>query len=124
LPVVPGTVIGLDIGGTKTRGVRFEDGVVVRDESVGSANVQNVSREAAAANLAELFGRIGGGRVDTVLAGAGGIDTDDDARALATLIEPHVPGAAVSVVHDSRRRPAAGGSHAPPRPPHPGRPVR
>ncbi|WP_426298875.1 N-acetylglucosamine kinase [Arthrobacter sp. R-11] len=108
LPVVPGTVIGLDIGGTKTRGVRFEDGVVVRDESVGSANVQNVSREAAAANLAELFGRIGGGRVDTVLAGAGGIDTDDDARALATLIEPHVPGAAVSVVHDSRLLLAAG----------------
>ncbi|WP_120523015.1 N-acetylglucosamine kinase [Arthrobacter celericrescens] len=107
-PAVPGTVIGLDIGGTKTRGVRFEDGVVVRDESVGSANVQNVSREAAAANLAELFSRIGGGRVDTVLAGAGGIDTDDDARALAALIEPHVPGAAVSVVHDSRLLLAAG----------------
>ena len=108
LPAIPGVVIGLDIGGTKTRGVRFEDGVVVRDESVGSANVQNVSRETAAANLAELFGRIGGGRVDTVLAGAGGIDTDDDARALAALIEPHVPGAAVSVVHDSRLLLAAG----------------
>jgi len=107
-PAVPGTVIGLDIGGTKTRGVRFEDGEVVRDESVGSANVQNVSRETAAANLAELFGLIGGGRVDTVLAGAGGIDTDDDARALASLIEPHVPGAAVSVVHDSRLLLAAG----------------
>ncbi|WP_115790491.1 N-acetylglucosamine kinase [Arthrobacter silvisoli] len=107
-PAVPGTVIGLDIGGTKTRGVRFEDGEVVRDESVGSANVQNVSRAAAAANLAELFRLIGGGRVDTVLAGAGGIDTDDDARALAALIEPHVPGAAVSVVHDSRLLLAAG----------------
>ncbi len=107
-PAVPGTVIGLDIGGTKTRGVRFEDGAVVQDESVGSANVQNVSRETAAANLAELFGRIGGGRVDTVLAGAGGVDTDDDARALAALIEPHVPGAAVSVVHDSRLLLAAG----------------
>lgn len=107
-PVVAGTVIGLDIGGTKTRGVRFEDGIPVRDESAGSANVQNVSRDAAAANLAELFGRIGGGNVARVLAGAGGIDTEDDARALAALIEPHVPGAEVSVVHDSRLLLAAG----------------
>ncbi len=87
-----GTVIGLDIGGTKTRGVRFEDGAPVADESVGSANVQNVTPEEAARNLAELFARIGGGSVDQVYAGAGGIDTDDDAAALAALIAPHVPG--------------------------------
>lgn len=102
------TVIGLDIGGTKTRGVRFEDGKPVRDESTGSSNVQNVSRETAARNLAELFAMIGGGDVDRVLAGAGGIDTDADARALAELIEPHVPGAQVTVVHDSRLLLAAG----------------
>ena len=54
-------MIGLDIGGTKTRGVRFEDGALVADESVGSSNVQNVSPEVAALNLAELFARIGGG---------------------------------------------------------------
>ena len=53
-------MIGLDIGGTKTRGVRFEDGAPVADESVGSSNVQNVSPEEAAFNLAELFARIGG----------------------------------------------------------------
>ena len=43
-----GTIIGLDIGGTKTHGVRFEDGIAVADESAGSSNVQNVSREDAA----------------------------------------------------------------------------
>lgn len=107
-PVVAGTVIGLDIGGSKTRGVRFENGKAVRDETAGSSNVQNVSREAAAANLAGLFGKIGGGQVDRVLAGSGGIDTEDDALALAALIEPHVPGAQVSVVHDSRLLLAAG----------------
>ncbi|WP_306863951.1 N-acetylglucosamine kinase [Arthrobacter bambusae] len=107
---VPVTVIGLDIGGSKTRGVRFEDGKPVRDESTGSSNVQNVSRETAARNLAELFAMIGGGDVDRVLAGAGGIDTDADARALAELIEPHVPGAQVTVVHDSRLLLAAGGA--------------
>ena len=105
-----GAVIGLDIGGTKTRGVRFEGGVVVADESVGSSNVQNVSREEAALHLAELFARIGGGTVAHVYAGAGGIDTDADAEALAALIAPHVPGARITVVHDSRLLLAAGGA--------------
>jgi N-acetylglucosamine kinase-like BadF-type ATPase len=103
-----GTIIGLDIGGTKTRGVRFEDGRAVADESAGSSNVQNVSPEDAAFNLADLFARIGGGTVSQVYAGAGGIDTDDDAAALAALIEPHVPGAKITVVHDSRLLLAAG----------------
>ncbi|MEN8581756.1 BadF/BadG/BcrA/BcrD ATPase family protein [Burkholderia sp. RS01] len=103
-------VIGLDIGGTKTRGVRFENGQPVADESVGSSNVQNVSREEAAAHLAELFAKIGQGPVSHVYAGAGGIDTDDDAAALAALIEPHVPGARITVVHDSRLLLAAGGA--------------
>jgi len=102
-------VIGLDIGGTKTRGVRFEGGTAVADESVGSSNVQNVSREEAASHLAELFALIGGGTVGQVYAGAGGIDTDDDAAALAALIAPHVPGARITVVHDSRLLLAAGG---------------
>jgi N-acetylglucosamine kinase-like BadF-type ATPase len=102
--------LGLDIGGTKTRGVRFEHGQAVADESVGSSNVQNVSREEAARHLAELFGRIGGGRVAQVYAGAGGIDTDEDAAALAALIAPHVPGAKITVVHDSRLLLAAGGA--------------
>lgn len=105
-----GTVIGLDIGGTKTRGVRFQDDEPLRDETAGSANVQNVSREQAAANLAELFGKIGGGRIDQVYAGAGGIDTEEDAQALADLIAPHAPGARITVVHDSRLLLAAGGA--------------
>ncbi|MDI3211580.1 BadF/BadG/BcrA/BcrD ATPase family protein [Arthrobacter sp. AL12] len=103
-------MIGLDIGGTKTRGVRFEDGTAVADESVGSSNVQNVSREEAARHLAELFARIGGGTVAQVYAGAGGIDTDEDAAALAALIAPHAPGARITVVHDSRLLLAAGGA--------------
>lgn len=101
-------IIGLDIGGTKTRGVRFEDGVPVADETAGSANVQNVSREQAAANLAELFAKIGDAPVETVYAGSGGIDTEEDAAALAALIQPLVPAARITVVHDSRLLLAAG----------------
>lgn len=108
-----GVVIGLDIGGTKTHGMRFEDGAAVREDNVGSSNVQNVTPEVAAANIAQLFSRIGGpdagGRpVSRVYAGAGGVDTQEDAQALAAMIEPHVPGAEITVVHDSRLLLAAG----------------
>jgi len=103
-----GITIGLDIGGTKTHGVRFEDGIPVADESAGSSNVQNVTRDEAAHNLADLFARIGAGPVARVYAGSGGIDTDEDAAALAGLIQPLVPGATVTVVHDSRLLLAAG----------------
>ena len=105
-------MIGLDIGGTKTRGVRFENGRPVADESVGSSNVQNVSREEAARHLGELFALIGGGTVARVYAGAGGIDTAADAAALTALIAPHVPAARITVVHDSRLLLAAGGASA------------
>ena len=103
-----GVTIGLDIGGTKTHGVRFEDGIPVADDSAGSSNVQNVTREQAARNLADLFAGIGGGQVDRVYAGSGGIDTEEDAAALAALIQPLVPDARVTVVHDSRLLLAAG----------------
>ena len=104
------TMIGLDIGGTKTRGIKVVDGEVVAALEVGSANVQNVSRETAAANLAELFARLDAADVPRVFAGAGGIDTEADAEALAALIRPNAPGAHVSVVHDSRLLLAAGGA--------------
>lgn len=103
-----GAIIGLDIGGTKTHGVRFEHGIPVADHTAGSSNVQNVSREEAARNLASLFARIGGGHISHVYAGSGGIDTDADAAALAALIKPHVPGGKITVVHDSRLLLAAG----------------
>ena len=100
--------MGLDIGGTKTRGIKVVGGEVLADLEVGSANVQNVSREAAAASLAELFGGLDAADAAQVFAGAGGIDTEADAEALAALIRPHVPAAKVTVVHDSRLLLAAG----------------
>ncbi|MGG5171065.1 N-acetylglucosamine kinase [Pseudarthrobacter sp. J1738] len=103
-----GAAIGLDIGGTKTRGIRIEHGAVLADETVGSSNVQNVTREEAAKNIAELLNKIGTAGVTAVYAGAGGVDTQEDKDALAALISPHVPGAKITVVHDSRLLLAAG----------------
>lgn len=100
--------MGLDIGGTKTHGVRWRQGRVVAEARAGSANVQNVSVEAAGRNLAELFARLGGGPVSAVIAGSGGVDTDDDAARLRALIELHAQTASVRVVHDTRLILAAG----------------
>jgi glucosamine kinase len=104
-------LIGLDIGGSKTHAVRFEDGRPVAEAMAGSANVQNVPRAEAAAALAEVFAAVGAG-AHRVVAGAGGIDTADDAGALAALISPLAPGARIDAVHDSRLILAAGRAHS------------
>lgn len=103
-------MLGLDIGGSKTRGIVWEGGVVIADASAGSANIQNVSVEIARANLAELFELLGNPRTPVVFAGAGGVDTQDDADALSGLIAPFVQGASITVVHDTRLLLAAGGT--------------
>lgn len=102
-------LIGLDIGGTKTQGLRAEDGTVVREAVGGSANVQNVSPTAAAAVLGQLLAELGAADADVVVAGAGGVDTAADEEALRGLIGPHAGRARVVVVHDTRLVLAAGG---------------
>ncbi|WAP52626.1 hypothetical protein OL239_05220 [Arthrobacter sp. ATA002] len=82
------SVIGLDIGGTKTHGLLLRGGVPAGEAVSGSANVQNVAVETAAANLAEIFTALNAGPVDRVIAGSGGIDTAEDAAALRALIAP------------------------------------
>jgi glucosamine kinase len=107
---VPAIIIGLDIGGTKTHGLRLENGRPVADKVTGSANVQNVSRESAQSSLAELFKDLGHGTVERVYVGAGGVDTKEDADELAGLIAPFAPHAKIRIVHDSRLLLAAGGA--------------
>ncbi|EMY34540.1 N-acetyl-D-glucosamine kinase Nagk [Arthrobacter crystallopoietes BAB-32] len=104
-------LIGLDIGGSKTHAVRFEDGMPAAEAVAASANVQNVSRAEAAAALREVFAAVGAG-ARAVVAGAGGVDTADDAGALVSLIAPLAPGARIHVVHDSRLILAAGGARS------------
>lgn len=105
-----GTVVGLDIGGSKTRGIVWTNGVITADASVGSANVQNVSVATAREHMAELFAQLEVPNATVVFAGAGGVDNDDDAAALRDLIAPFVPGAQITVVHDTRLLLAAGGA--------------
>lgn len=84
-------------------------GTVTGDATVGSTNVQNVSAALAARNMAELFAALDCAGADVVYIGAGGVDTDDDAAALQRMAGPFVPGAQVTVVHDTRLLLAAAG---------------
>lgn len=111
-------LVGLDIGGSHTRGVLFRGDSPVREARSGSANVQNVSRERAAQSLREIFARLEPPPGTTVLAGAGGVDTPHDAAALTQLIRSVAEAAAgagpasetpVIAVHDTRLILAAGG---------------
>ncbi len=106
----PSRFVGLDIGGSKTRGIVWTDGAISSDASVGSTNVQNVPPETAQENMAKLFAQLDAAGATEVFAGAGGVDTDDDAAALRRLISPFVPGARVQAVHDTRLLLAAAGT--------------
>lgn len=99
----------IDIGGSKTHGILISNEGACAEATVGSANVQNVTTADAAANIAELFRALDPDHVSRVVAGAGGIDTETDTKALEELIRPHAPHAAITVVHDSELILAAAG---------------
>lgn len=116
-PGAPGIVVGLDIGGSKTHGVLWSDGVLRAESKAGSSNVQNVTLRVAAENLRELFRELSalagtGGAVGRVVAGSGGVDTAADAERLRALIAVEAPAASIDVVHDTRLILAAGGTRA------------
>ena len=104
------TLVGLDIGGTKTHAMCWRQGSVVAEATAGSANIQNVSLDAAKAGIAQVFDHLDAGTIDRVVAGAGGIDTEQDAQRLRAMIGVHAPNARIQVVHDSRLILAAGGA--------------
>lgn len=119
-------MIGLDIGGTSTRGLRAEGPAdapgpllrVLAEATAGSANTQNVDPDTARTRLRRVLGEIGG-RTPTpgavVVIGAGGVDTDDDARRLRELVleaAPELAPARIVVVHDTRLLLAAQGLDA------------
>jgi len=103
------TVLGLDIGGSKTHGVRDEDGTIVREALAGSANLSSVGAEEAARQLDVILDRLGRDGVAVVCAGAAGVDTPEGGARLRRLLQDRLPGARVTVVHDTRLILAAAG---------------
>ncbi|MEO5834935.1 MAG: BadF/BadG/BcrA/BcrD ATPase family protein [Nakamurella sp.] len=96
-------VVGVDIGGSKTHGVRVgSDGEVLAEKVVGSANVESVTHAQADAALDALFEALGHDGIDVVCAGSAGINTPAQEDWLAGMISRRAPGAKVVIAHDTR----------------------
>lgn len=107
-----GYLIGLDIGGSTSRGVLFHNGRSIRRSDAGSSNTQNVSARSAIEALHAVLTSLDAPPGTPVLAGAGGVDTPHDAARLESLIRQTGAVAAetfVRAVHDTRLVLAAGG---------------
>lgn len=102
-------VLGIDIGGSKTHAVVVEDGRILAEVTVASANVASVGEPAAAAALDALAQEVGTTPVGAVCAGAAGADTAAGREWLAGLLRVRFPSAVVTVVHDSEIILAASG---------------
>jgi len=102
-------VLGLDIGGSRTRGRVCSDGRVVAEASAGSASLTAAGAGAAREVLGELLASLGHPAVAAAVAGAAGCDTASGRARMTELLGPLLPGARLEVVHDTRLVLAAAG---------------
>jgi N-acetylglucosamine kinase-like BadF-type ATPase len=105
-------VLGLDIGGSTTRGRVSAGGRVVAEASGPSASLAAAGAERARQVLSGLLVSLGRPAVDAAVAGAAGCDTESGRSRMADLLRPLLPGARVEVVHDTRLVLAAAGLDA------------
>lgn len=112
IPAAGGTVVTLafDIGGSKTQAIRTEDGEVVAETIVGSANVSSMGVAEAGRQLDDAIEALGGAAgVHAAMAGSAGVDTPASVARLEELLAERIPGAAIGVVHDTHLILAAAG---------------
>ncbi|MGH3724409.1 MAG: N-acetylglucosamine kinase [Mycobacterium sp.] len=102
-------VVGIDIGGSKTRALAVAEGKVVGEALAGSANLQSVTEQQAKAAFADIFSQLKRDDITRVSAGSAGVDTAQGAQALIRLLQPHAPDAVITAVHDTQLILAAGG---------------
>jgi glucosamine kinase len=107
-------VLGLDIGGSRTRARLSRDGRVVAEAAGGSASLTAAGPERAREVLAAVLADLGGGgrSAAAAVAGAAGCDTEVNRTRMRELLAPLLPGALVEVVHDARLVLAAAGLDA------------
>ncbi|HEY5784224.1 MAG TPA: BadF/BadG/BcrA/BcrD ATPase family protein [Microlunatus sp.] len=110
--------LGLDIGGSKTQALVAGHGVIVADVRGPSANPASVGLTEAARRIRHLLADLtdpAGHRIDpraisSVCAGAAGVDTPEQEARIAAVLTEALPGATVTVVHDTELLLAAAGT--------------
>jgi glucosamine kinase len=103
-------VIGIDAGGSKTKGVRVQEGRVVQEALAGSANIPSVGMEEAGRQVDLLLDQLGRGGVVAACIGGAGADTPQGEEVLRRLLQAKLPGARVRAVHDAPLVLAAAGA--------------
>lgn len=94
-------MLGLDVGGSKTRAVLSDGDRVLGDTFAGSANPSSVGIEEAGRQLDLIFARLKNRPIAAVCAGAAGVDDVEGEERFRRLLAGRAPGALISVVHDS-----------------------
>lgn len=94
-------VLGLDVGGSKTRAMVCDGDRVLDDILAGSANPSSAGAEAAGRELDSIFAQLHGAAVVAVCAGVAGVDDAEAEQRFRRLLTDRAPGAVVSVVHDA-----------------------
>jgi N-acetylglucosamine kinase-like BadF-type ATPase len=102
-------VLGIDIGGSKTHGVRAAGGIIVAEARSGSANPSSVGPPEALRQLDALLSTLGTDGIDAVCAGAAGVEGDEAEERLRRLLVDRLPAVPVRVVHDTELVLAAAG---------------
>lgn len=105
-------VLGLDIGGSKTRGLMVRPGRPGQRVLAASANIASVGSDRAGAALDDIVAQLGDVTIETVCAGAAGVNSSESRDQLETLLADRFPTAQVEVVNDTHLILAAAGIEA------------
>ncbi len=108
-------VLGIDIGGSKSRAVLVADGQVVADAEASSASLAAAGPEAAERALASLLAQLPAatpGSLDAVCVGSAGVKIPETRQFLHTRLAPLTVTGTVCIVDDAALvLPAAGLDH-------------
>ena len=102
-------VLGLDIGGSRTRARLVEGGTIVAEVEGRGANPAALAIAVVERRLGDLLGRLGPVRPAACCAGAAGAEVPAARARLEAVLSRLLPGTAVEVVHDARLVLAAAG---------------
>ena len=102
-------VLGMDIGGSRTRGRVSEGGKLLAEAVVDGANVTALPPATVVSRLQALIDKLGNPKVAACCAGAAGSEVPGAADRLVRILRDLLPGARIQVVHDAQLVLAAAG---------------
>jgi glucosamine kinase len=100
--VRPGSLLGLDIGGSSSRARFVEDGRIVAEAEGPGANVAALRPRTVEARIGALLAGMGAISPDACCAGSAGAEVAAGRARLERLLTALLPGCTITVVHDAR----------------------